>query len=251
MALRVATRFAASQDVTPEHLEAIVKVLDANAAPDATTRLQQLVRSLRNDAIAPFPVTELGEYLRSRGVDEDEVTLVETTKVKAPKTTKSVDFVDAFLAMGREMGVSVVPDMKFENDPEAGKAVSGWVAGFKKLKPKARQVWSQYVKKVHLGGPMGSEDASWRSGGVMHLSIHKSYDAKVRTTQLTHELGHAFEETHRVDGPPWGSPPFISDYAEHKPGVEDVAESFRAYLEEPQELKRKCPEKFEALKKLV
>lgn len=45
MALRVATRFAASQDVTPEHLEAIIKVLDANAAPDATPLLRSLSQS--------------------------------------------------------------------------------------------------------------------------------------------------------------------------------------------------------------
>lgn len=248
---RVVTRYSALQ-LTPEYVESVVKGLDQGNAPDAFRRLQQLARDLRNGNLDPFPVLELGGFLRDRGVPEDEIELASKVKVRAPRAPKGVSFTDAFLQFGRDASVSVVPDMRFENDPEAGKAVLGWLAGFKKLRGPARKVWDQAVKKVHLGQPRGSEDASWRTGGLLDLTVNRSADPKVRASQLTHELGHAFEELHHLGGEaPWGQAPFVSDYAEFRPGVEDVAESFRAFVEEPAVLKKKCPAKYELIKALA
>ena len=252
MVQRVAARYAASL-VTPEYVGALLKGLSQGDAPEAYRQLQGLERSLRNEAVAPFPVSEVVAYLEDRGVPGDELELVRRVKVRAPRAKPTgVTFTDAFLAFGHEVGVSIVPDMRFEDDPRAGAAVLGWLGGFKKLRGLARQVWDKAVKKVHLGRPTGSEDASWRSGGVLDLDVTRAGDPKVRASQLTHELGHAFEELHRLGGEaPWGEPPFVSDYAEFKPGVEDVAESFRAYIEEPSVLRSKCPAKYEAIKRLV
>lgn len=251
LATKVAVRFAASL-LTPEYVEALLKGLDQSNAPDAATRLQALARNLRNGTLDPFPISELGAFLSERGVPDDEVDLVTQVKVRTPKAPKAVNFTDAFLQFGREASVSVVPDMRFELDPDAGKAVLAWLSGFKKLKPLAKKIWSRAVKKVHFGKPQGTEDASWRPGGVMTLDVTRLADPKTRTSQLTHELGHAFEELHHLGGePPWGEPPFISDYAEFKPGVEDVAESFRAFIEEPANLKRKCPEKYALIDRLL
>ena len=254
---RVAARYVlavryASAVLTPEYVEEVLKELHQGNAPDAFRRLQQFARDLRNDNLAPFPVVELAAFLRERDVPEDEIDLVGQVRVRAPKTKREVSFTDAIIQFGGETGVSVVPDMRFEDDPEAAKAVLGWLAGFKKLKAPARKVWDRAVRKVHLGKPRGSEDASWRSGGLLDLTVNRVADPKVRTTQLTHELGHAFEELHHIGGePPWGQAPFVSDYAEFRPGVEDVAESFRAFIEEPLLFRKKCPDKYEVVKSLI
>lgn len=249
---RVAARFAAVL-VTPEFLAKVVAApgLSGNA-PDAVRLLQQLSKALEHGGIAPFPLDDLGDYLRGRNVPEDEIALALAVKVSAPRAPKTINFTDAFIEFGHVTGASVVPDMRFEHDPKAGTAVLDWLSGWKKLKPAAKKVWAESVKKVHLGQARGTEDASW-SGGVLHLSINRTADPKVRATQLTHELGHAFEEHHHLGGfePPWGVAPFVSDYAEFKPNVEDIAESFQAYVNEPSLLRRKCPEKFEALRALV
>ncbi len=250
---RVAFRYAASLPLTPEYVAKMLATpgLSSNA-PDAATVLTRLEKALQYGNIEPFHVVDLGSYLRDRGVPADEIDLVLAIRVRAPAKPKQISFVDAFLQFGRETGASTVPDMSFENDPQAGKAVLDWLSGWKKLKPAAREMWSRAVRKVHFGSPRGSEDASW-SRSALNLTVNRTADPKTRAAQLTHELGHAFEELHNLSGfsPPWGQPPFVSDYAEFKPNVEDIAESFRAFVNEPTLLHRKCPEKFEALKKLV
>jgi hypothetical protein len=172
-------------------------------------------------------------------------------KVPKPRAPKQVSFVDAFLEFGRVTGVSVVPDMRLEQDPQAGKVVLGWLAGWAKLKPPARKAWAKWVKKVRFGRPSGSEDASWQPGGVLYLDGTRHASPAVRAGQITHELGHALEEQLGTLGPPWGSPPFCSDYAANKPWVEDFAESFRVWVEAPAQLRRECPEKWHALRDLV
>lgn len=251
LVVRVAARFAATL-ITPEYIETILKGLDQGNAPDAYRQLQGLARALRNDILTPFPTQEIETFLRERGVSDDEVDLALKVRVRAPRTPKAVSFIDAVLQFQRETGASVVPDMRFDGDSNAGKAVLGWLAGFKRIKAPARKVWDGVVKKVHFGKPLGTEDASWQHGRLF-LTVGRSYDPKVRTSQLTHELGHAFGEIHHINGfePPWGQPPFISDYAEHKPNIEDIAESFRAFVEEPSFLKSKCPEKYAAIKALT
>jgi hypothetical protein len=243
---------AAEVMVTEPYLEKIIKEIDASNAPTAARLLQSLLRSLKNGGIAAFPAAELAEYLRERGTDDDEVALVMATKVRAPRAKKTVSFTDAFILFGRETGTSVVPDMRFESNDQAGQAVMDWMAGVKRLKPAAKRIWGQAVKKVHLGAPRGTEDASWENGGRINLTVNRTADPVVRATQITHELGHAFDEIHHLSGgSPWGSPPYASEYAEDRPHVEDVPESFQLYVYDPAALKRKCPKKYEAIKKLL
>jgi len=79
---------------------------------------------------------------------------------------------------------------------------------------------------------------------------------------VTHEIGHTvdydtglyglpklFSESSKA---PWGEPPYITSYAEKGPGWypaewDDFAESFAYYHRNPEELKTKCPEKFERM----
>ncbi len=73
---------------------------------------------------------------------------------------------------------------------------------------------------------------------------------------ITHELGHAndFMWAHQLNGlisskPPFGKPPYITDYASTKP-LEDVAESYAYYHLAPESLKSVAPEKYCALEKI-
>jgi len=238
--------------VTDALVAGILKGLDPGNAPDAVRVLQALARSLKNGGIEPFPRAELPAYLTDRGVAEDEMALVRAVKVRAPRALKEVSFVDAYLTFGRETGASVVPDMRFEQDPQAAQAVLVWMAGVKRLKPAARRLWAQAVRKVHLGAPRGTEDASWAHDGRLNLTVDRISEPGVRASQITHELGHAFDEIYHLSGTaPWGAPPYVSDYAEFKPHVEDVPESFAAYVIEPALLKRKCPDKYEIIRKAM
>ncbi len=82
---------------------------------------------------------------------------------------------------------------------------------------------------------------------------------------VTHEIGHTkdyetglfglpklFSESSKE---PWGKAPYITSYAETGPGWypaewDDFAESFAYYHRHPEELKAKCPEKFERMQEL-
>jgi hypothetical protein len=253
LTLRVAARYAVAAVISPEYIQKILHKLDQSNAPGAYDRLERLERSLRFHQVEPFPVTELPEYLRGRGVPDDEIDMVRQVKVPVPRVLKTVTYLDAIAQFEHEARVSAVIDMSFTDNPEAAKAVLGWLGGFKKLKAPARRVWDHAVRKVHFSRPRGTEDASWGLRGEIRLSVHHALDPESGRHKLTHELGHAFEEIHNINGftPPWGSPPFVSDYAEFKPNVEDVAESFRAYVNEPTELRTKCPEKYDAIKALL
>ncbi len=165
---------------------------------------------------------------------------------------KPVTFVDAYLALGRAVGKSVVYEGKLEYDLKAPAFVMLWAKAFKALKPKAKAAFQRVVKKVRLREPRGSEDASWEGGGVLALVVGKPFSTDVGALYITHELGHGVEEAHGVKTheAPWGQPPFVSDYAASKPHVEDFAESFAMYVTSPSELERLAPEKFQDLKKL-
>jgi hypothetical protein len=109
------------------------------------------------------------------------------------------------------------------------------------------------VKRVRLGRGVGSEDASWTHGTINLVVGESVHSPGVAAFNITHELGHAMEEHANVDlhAAPWGAPPFITEYAESKPLIEDFAESFRAYVMEPSRLRRLNPAKFEALRAIV
>lgn len=248
LALRVARRFQAEALVTKEVAEELAK--RPGLSPITVKKLRSLVNDLDFGGLDPFPLSELKGYLVDRGAPEEEVDELLAKKVRVPR--KSLSWSDAYLAFGREVGKSVVFDGALEHDPEAPQAVMAWVKAFKAMKPKAKAAFAKVVRKVSLRRPRGSEDASWESGGVLALAIRKGGPSPaVGAGYITHELGHGVEEAERVSGPPWGAPPFASDYAESKPAIEDFAEAFRVYIEKPSELKKVAPEKFEAMKKIV
>lgn len=244
----------ASTTLTPEYVGQLISKLDPALVYEAKIRLEKLQKDLQYERVSPFPVTEIGDYLRDWGVDEDEIQHVESIKLRAPRQKrKQKTFHDAYLALGKVLGVSVMFEGQLEHDPNAVEAIEAWAKGFRKMKPKARGLFGQLVKKVKLRAPVGSEDASWLPGGTMALSLGKPVSPASAASYLTHELGHAVEEARNVGGwdPPWGQPPFVSDYAKMRPNIEDFAESFRVFIERPSELRKVAPEKYEALKGLV
>lgn len=246
--LRVATRFASSlvtKDWVDSHLRR------PGLSPLMVTKLKALSNLLDFGGIDPFPISEFVEYMTSRSVSEEEAEALLAMKVRAPKQ-RTVSWSDAYIAMSREAGKSVIFDGSLESEPDAAVVVMAWVKGLKALKPKARAIFDRVVRKVALRSPRGSEDASWNSGSVLALSVSKrALSPASMTSFITHELGHGVEEHENVRGAPWGEPPFISEYAESKPHVEDFAESFRVYVEKPADLKRLAPSKFEAMKRLI
>lgn len=233
------------------YVESLLLKLDAGNAPTAALRLRSLAKSLQNQVIDPFPADALPGYLRERGVPEDEIGMVLRIRPRQ-KIVRRLSYLDAVARFEQVTGVSVIRDMSLETDAHAGDAVMSWLKGVQKLKAPAKKVWARMVRKVRLGRPRGSEDASWRHG-VLDLAADRSLDPTAAYTFLTHELGHAFEELHRIDAtqPPWGLPPYVSAYAESKPHVEDVAESFSAFVNEGPRLRQVAPLKYQVLKVLV
>lgn len=243
----------ATTQVTKEYVQQLKDVAqrDPSTFWSSPRILNRLFLDLDLGMVDPFPVSELSAYLLDRGVDEDEAKAL--LKVKPKRAPKTLSFSDALQAVEKAAGASVIFEGRLQHEPWAPQAMMQWAKAFKKLKAAAKKAAARYVKKVKLHAPRGSEDASWQRG-VLALALKPSLlDVSVLATFLTHELGHAVEEGVHLDpfAPPWGKPPFISDYAESRPNVEDFAESFRSYVLEPSHLKRVAPEKYEALRRLV
>jgi len=252
----IAARFLRiANTVTVDYLDRLIAVTQKD--PSTFWSSPRVLKSLRNSLdlgnLDPFPIGEFPSYLLSRSVDEDEVK--ELLKVKPPRRriVKEVNFSDAYANFSRLTG-HVVFEGRLQYEPWAAEAIVAWGKAFKALKASAKRVFTKHVSKVKLKLPRGSEDASWGIGGTLELVVKPRMDStKVLAIYLTHELGHAFEEGSRVDlfESPWGQPPFVSDYAEHKPNIEDFAESFTSFVLEPGHLKRLAPAKYEALRRLI
>lgn len=244
----------ASALLSPEYLAKLISKLDPMLVAEAPMRLERLRKDLANGGLDPFPIAELGDFLRDWRVDEDEIEHVLSIKIQAPrKKRRGKTFFDAYDLLNKTTGVSIIHDARLEHDPEAIPAVEAWAKGFRKMKPKAKTLFKQLVKKIRIGRPHGSEDASWLVGGTMALSIKQPLDANSAASFMTHELGHAVEEAFSVRHweSPWGEPPFVSPYAEFKPHAEDFAESFRVFIERPSELRKVAPAKYDRLKQIV
>ena len=90
------------------------------------------------------------------------------------------------------------------------------------------------------------------------ISINRTgygMDLEKVSSVLIHEVGHSVDYPNQMasqltgglsSSDPWGTGPFISDYAGTM-APEDFAESYRAYHLRPEELKATAPGKFEAL----
>lgn len=249
VARRVLARYLeGAQLVTKEFVESLAK--RPGLSPITTTKLQALARALDYESITPFPLAELPLYLTERGVPEEEADALGKVRGPSPKA-KQLSWHDAYALLSRATGKSVVYEGGLEHDTRAVTSALVWAKAVKALKPKARQVFDHYVKKVRLRSPRGSEDASWEHGGVVALVVGKTLTPAVATSYLTHELGHAVEEAHPLSGAPWGAPPFVSAYAESRPETEDFAECFRVFIEKPGELRRVSSPKFEAMRGII
>lgn len=249
LARKIARRYVASL-VSPEILEALIE--SPKVSPAAKNGLRRLLFELERRMEDPFPMSDLPAYLMRRKVPEAEAKAV--GKWKMPKR-KGPSWYDTWRKLEQATKKSITYEAALGQDPDARKAVEAWIKGFGKLHPTARRYFDRLVKRIRLSYPRGSEDASWQYDGSLILTIKKPPYLSAATLAgfITHEVGHAVEEAERVEmsRPPWGEPPFASEYAEFRPLVEDFAESFRVYLQSPATLKRVSPQKFEAMKAIV
>ena len=245
---RVVRRFLAALLVNREVAEELAS--RPGLSPITVRKLKSLANDFEWGGLEPFLFSDLREYLIERGAPEEEVEIL-LSKPPKPAKKKGLSWEEAYSLIGRETGKSIVFEGSLQHDPNAPASIAAWVKAFKAMKPKAKAIFQRVVKKVRLKSPRGTEDASWESGGVIALSAGRSLSPSVGASYITHELGHGVENEKDVRGGPWGDPPFVSDYAESKPLIEDFAESFRVYIEHPSELRQVSPEKFEAMKRLV
>lgn len=240
---RIADRVA--MQTTPDILNQLLKTKLSDFVKD---KLKALAKSLEYGGIAPFPIDELPQYLEGRGVPEEDAAQVLTVKLRTPRKKDST-LSEAYMELSRVMGKSVTYEGALEHDKDAPGYILGWAKAFKALKPKARTLFDRLVKKVALRRPSGSEDASWEHG-TLKLSV-RPVTPGVGAGHITHELGHGLETGLDLNSAPWGSPPFISEYAESRPWSEDFAESVRVFIERPSELKRTAPEKYAELARVL
>lgn len=257
LALRVAARYlegAADALVTIEYVDRLLKVREWST--NGLSVLKRLRGALDIGSMLPFPVAELRAWLQARGVFDEDLDKIDAVKpARVVRKKPSASFEETCLALRAATGKNVVYRGSLELLEHGGAYVEAWKKAFGKLKPVAKAIFQGEARTINLQPPRGTEDASWDLGGVLSLSVHdrKPPSVSILVSTVTHELGHALEEKHHVDlfAPPWGQPPFISDYAEFRPNIEDFAETFRSYVEEPADLKRRAPEKYEAMKRLV
>jgi hypothetical protein len=101
---------------------------------------------------------------------------------------------------------------------------------------------------------------AWDFHGTNHVELSRkelSYPDKWLRTQ-THEAGHAVDYESQVfklfgersSRNPFGKGPYVSDYATTN-AREDFAESYEEFFADPENLKQKAPQKYEAIKKMT
>ena len=110
MALRIASKHLSSSTeplLTVPYLEKLVIISDWGVASAA---LSKLVHSLRSEwsGVEPFPVSELWEYLKERGVSEEELSRLRSVPLpRAKSRAKSPDFAEAYRVFSGIVGKSV------------------------------------------------------------------------------------------------------------------------------------------------
>jgi len=119
---------------------------------------------------------------------------------------------------------------------------------------RAHNLFRSEVRKVNVGDKsVGTEEASWRAGGVLFLSLRAG--AAAATDTLVHEMGHALEDKLGLmvvagGDTPYGQPPFVSSMAEVN-AAEDFAETFRALETEPHRLQQVAQTKYDDMRERV
>jgi hypothetical protein len=241
-------RLAAEPLITIPYLEKLMAVSDWGSAAEL---LRKLIRNLKNEGsgVTPFPVSELWEYLKDWGADDEDITRLQSVPKPRAKSKVAPDFFGAYTKFSADVGKSVAftninPDQDGHLVPE----LVAWGRAILSLKGAAKALWKQHIQKVILRkGSQGAEDASYNTGGRVILVLRGRVSSiPVLRQNIVHELGHTLQDRLNLSlpiGGLYGSPPFISDYAEKNPD-EDFAETFAAFVESPQHLRRTTPEKY-------
>ena len=217
--------------------------------------LRQMVKSIKFNNLETFPVNEVWDYLADRNVDSDEIKVLK--KVRSPQTRKKVGptFYEAYRVFEQETGKStILTNIDLDEDHHLTPALLAITKAVAKLPKRATRLWKSEVKKVMLvGRNKSTEEASWRPGGVMTLSLGKgARNVPMWRSTIVHELGHALEDklglTMTVfSSDPYGHEPYVSSMASMN-ASEDFAETFMALEINPSQLRRIAPAKYEDMK---
>lgn len=119
----------------------------------------------------------------------------------------------------------------------------------------------EVVPEIHNNKPgFVTNGRAWDFHATNHVELSRKelHNPNKWFRTQTHEAGHAVDyETQmfklfgeRSSKNPFGKGPYISDYATTNP-KEDFAESYEEFFVDPENLKAKAPEKYEAIKELA
>lgn len=254
-------RHATDVLITAPYLKALINQASnpEKFMPSTSDVLNGILRGLIKGLRDPFPVSDLWGYLEFKGVDSDEIALLQQVKVLKPKAPRKTTF-EPHLALSqieKASGKSVIDSVKWDrHSPKVLKqALDTWAFAFEKINrfPPAHKILARTVKKIVLGDSMGTETARYQTGDKLFISFNNPTSTKKQALSvLLHELGHALEEDYNLQDLVvlYGEPPYVTEYASLNTS-EDFAETFRALLEEPRLLKTNAPAKYADMKARV
>ncbi|MFZ4600577.1 MAG: hypothetical protein ACOYNN_18190 [Terrimicrobiaceae bacterium] len=238
--------------VTEAYYQNLLELATREDFPQALTRLQWGKRTIL-DPDFRMSVDDLWLYLRDREVPPEDIQALQRVKPpKAPRPPKGMSLVEFGESIGKPLAVGM-NEGELESVSLHLKVMARAIST---LPPTSRKLYQSEVRKVVLGRPKGTEDASWEPGGVLRLNLKagSTPDLGVYRSRVIHELGHALEEKLGLIVTPWGTiygnPPFISDYARVN-ATEDFAETFRAWETERGVLRSVAPGKHKDMKSRV
>lgn len=252
---------AATPMVTVPYLKKLSKLAEDSSKfyPQTKNAIDSALKDLTNEfsGVKPYPVSELWETLVFKGAPEDDIPELKKVKVPRARAKKAPTKMDSFTAwqtIEKASGKSVIDGVKWDRWPDPTKTIKAWAKALETLKKyrRAHKIYQKSVKKVMLREPQGTEEAQWKAGGILALTVPKGPTQMTWARRiLIHELGHAFEDyfdARDIDqmagqGGLYGKPPYVSAYAATN-SSEDFADTFLALETEPALLKRKAPEKY-------
>jgi len=260
---RVASRWRrGSVNFTAPYLQKLIETAVVNPewgeGSPAARLLRRLSKSVEMGNLDPFPVDELWEYLESRGADAEEIALLQKVRLPSPPKKKvGPTIYEALMAFDRVAGKPItLINIDLDRDHQFAPALMAISKALAKLPRRSAKLWASEVKRVRLQakGTRG-EDASWNVGGVIALTLGKTYSVPSWMSHIVHELGHALEEKIGLvvtpwDETPYGQPPYVSAYAD-KNATEDFAETFLALELDPGHLKQVAPAKYDDMRSRV
>lgn len=255
---RIYPKSAATVLTTPAYMKMLLKYMDGQGhAFYSREKIERVLRNLESEWVAldPYPIQELWDYLNEAGYTEE---VEELQRLKPPREHKRIpkvepfDYVGLTRELGHVSGKSIIDGYDWQEIPDETKlvrAVTQAIAGLNRY-PAAHRLFQAKVKKILLGKPQRTEEASWNGGGILKIGIRPSDKSRQSVpfwrSILIHEMGHALEEDAHIDyfNGIYGHEPFVSPYADFRNAGEDFAETFREYNEAPRRLAKIAPEKF-------